>query len=58
MPKSFLVYFILSSIVAINLSALSLALQINLIDTSTTIKTISWIVTVCAWWVVYVCRNR
>jgi hypothetical protein len=58
MPKSFLVYFILSSIVAINLSALSLALQINLIDTSTTIKTISWIVTACSWCVVYVCRNR
>ena len=58
MPKSFLVYFILSSIVAINLSALSFALQINLIDTSATIKTISWAVTVCAWYVVYVCRNR
>jgi uncharacterized YccA/Bax inhibitor family protein len=58
MLKSFLPYFILYSIIAINLSALSIVLQIDLIDTSITAKTISWILTTCAWSLVYVYRDR
>lgn len=58
MLKSSFPYFILCSIIAINLSALSVVLQMNLIDTSITAKTISWILTTCAWSLVYVYRNR
>ncbi len=58
MFKSFLLYFILCTIVAINLSALSVVLQMDLIETSITAKTISWILTTCAWSLVYVYRNR
>lgn len=58
MLKLFLPYFILCSIIAINLSALSVVLQMNIIDTSITTKTISWILTACAWSLAYVCRNR
>ena len=58
MLKSFLPYFILCSIIAINLSALTVVLQMDIIDTSITAKTISWILTTCAWSLVYVFRNR
>ena len=58
MLKSFLIYFILCTIVAINLSALSVVLQMDLIETSITVKIISWILTTCAWSLVYVYRNR
>ncbi|RFC37687.1 MAG: hypothetical protein DID92_2727742985 [Candidatus Nitrotoga sp. SPKER] len=58
MLKLFLPYFILCSIIAINLSALSVVLQMNIIDTSITAKSISWTLTACAWSLAYVCRNR
>jgi hypothetical protein len=58
MLKSFFPYFILCSIIAINLSALTVVLQMDLIDTSITTKTISWILTACAWSMVYVYRSR
>jgi len=58
MLKLFLPYFILCSIIAINLSALTVVLQMDLIDTSITAKTISWILTACAWSLAYVYRNR
>lgn len=58
MLKLFLPYFILCSIIAINLSALTVVLQMDLIDTSITAKTISWILTVCAWSLAYIYRNR
>lgn len=48
----------LSSIIAINFSALTAMLHMGIIDTSITAKTISWILTACAWSVVYVYRNR
>ncbi len=58
MSKSFLPYFILCSIIAINLSALSVVLQMDLIETSIIAKTISWVLTTCAWSLVYVYRDR
>lgn len=54
----FLPYFILNSIIAINMSALTVILQMDLINNSITAKTISWILTACAWSLVYVYRNR
>lgn len=54
----FLPFFMLSSIIAINFSALTAMLHMGIIDTSITAKTISWILTACAWSVVYVYRNR
>ncbi|RFC37388.1 MAG: hypothetical protein DID90_2727553306 [Candidatus Nitrotoga sp. LAW] len=58
MLKSFLPYFMLCSLLAINFSALTVVLQMDLIDTSSTTKMISWILTACAWVLVYVNRNR
>ena len=58
MLKSFLPYFMLCSLLAINFSALTVVLQMDLIDTSSTTKTISWILTACAWVLVYINRNR
>lgn len=58
MLKSFLPYYILCSIIAVNLSALTVMLQMDVIDTSITAKTISWILTACTWFLVYVYRNR
>lgn len=54
----FLPYFILCSIIAINISALTVMLQMDLIQNSITAKTISWILTACAWSLAYVYRNR
>jgi hypothetical protein len=51
-------YFILCSIIAINISALTVVLQMDLIDTSITAKIISWTLTACAWSLAYVYRNR
>lgn len=58
MLKSFLPYFMLCSLLAINFSAITVVLQMDLIDTSSTAKIISWILTACAWVLVYVNRNR
>ncbi len=55
MLKSFLPYF-LCSIIAINLSAFTVVLQIGLIDASIAVKTISWILTVFTWSLVYIYR--
>ncbi|CAH1387914.1 conserved hypothetical protein [Candidatus Nitrotoga sp. M5] len=57
MLKSFLLYFV-CSIIAINLSAFTLALQMGLIDTSIVFKTVSWILTISAWYLVFMYRNR
>lgn len=57
MLKSFLLYFV-CSIIAINLSAFTLALQMGLIDTSIVFKTVSWILTISAWYLVFIYRNR
>ncbi len=54
----FLPFFMLTSIIAINFSALTVMLQMNIIDTSITAKAISWVLTACAWSLVYVYRNR
>ena len=54
----FLPYFILCSIIAINISAFTIVLQMDLVQNSITTKTISWILTACAWALAYVYRNR
>ncbi|MGA7595203.1 MAG: hypothetical protein WCA64_08400 [Gallionella sp.] len=51
--------FVLFSIVAFNITAFTVVLQLNmLIIDATVYKLISWLVTVAAWTVVYFFRNR
>jgi hypothetical protein len=51
--------FVLFSIVAFNITAFAVVLQLNmLIINATVYKVIAWLVTVVAWTVVYFFRNR
>ena len=52
-------YFVLLSIIAFNITAFTVVLQLDmLIIDSIAAKVISWIVTVAAWTVVYIFRNK
>jgi hypothetical protein len=51
--------FVLFSVVAFNITAFAVVLQLNmLIINATAFKVIAWLVTVVAWTVVYFFRNR
>lgn len=51
--------FVLFSVVAFNITAFTVVLQLNmLIINATVYKIIAWLVTVAAWTVVYFFRNR
>lgn len=58
MLKSFPVYFMICSVVAINISAFLVVLYMGLFETSVTTKTVTWLLTICAWAVTYLNRNR
>ena len=52
-------YFVLLSIIAFNITAFTVVLQLDmLIIDSIAAKVISWIVTVAAWTIVYLFRNK
>jgi hypothetical protein len=52
-------YFILFSVIAVNLTAFALVMQSGiLIFNSLTAKVIAWTLAVCAWILVYVFRKR
>jgi hypothetical protein len=52
-------YFVLLSIIAFNITAFTVVLQLDmLIINSIFYKVISWLVTVVAWTIVYIFRNR
>lgn len=51
--------FVLFSVVAFNITAFAVVLQLNMLIISATVyKVIAWLVTVVAWTVVYFFRNR
>lgn len=52
-------YFVLSSIIAFNITAFTVVLQLDmLIINATLYKVISWMVTLGSWAIVYILRNR
>lgn len=52
-------YFILSSILAFNITAFTVTLQLDmLIFNATVYKVAAWLVTAGAWTIVYIYRNR
>ena len=52
-------FFVLSAIIAFNITAFTVVLQLDmLIIEATLYKVISWMVTLGAWVIVYVLRNR
>lgn len=52
-------FFILSSIIAFNVTAFTVVLQLDmLIIDATLYKVISWLVTAGAWGIVYTLRNK
>lgn len=52
-------FFILSSIIAFNITAFAVVLQLDmLIINATVYKVISWLVSVGSWTIVYILRNR
>ncbi len=51
--------FVLFSIVAFNITAFAVVLQMNLLIFNATVyKVIAWLVTVVAWTIAYIFRNR
>jgi hypothetical protein len=52
-------FFILSSIIAFNITAFAVVLQLDmLIINATVYKVISWLVSAGSWTIVYILRNR
>lgn len=52
-------FFVLFSIVAFNITAFAVVLQMNLLIFNATVyKVIAWLLTVVAWTIAYIFRNR
>jgi hypothetical protein len=52
-------YFVFFSIIAFNITAFTVALQLDMLIISATVyKVIAWLVTAGSWTIVYVYRNR
>jgi len=58
MLKSFRVYYLICSVIAINLSAFTGVLYMGIFQPSTLTQVISWILTIGAWIMVYIFRDR
>lgn len=58
MLKSFRVYYLICSVIAINFSAFTGVLYMGIFQPSTLTQVISWILTIGAWIMVYIFRDR